>query len=71
MAPGMSQTPQVRKCKSQGGHKETMLTELLLKAGSLGREWRGGRVRCFPPELGQGDVRFMWQTGVGPKRGAW
>ena len=31
MAPGMSQTPQVRKCKSQGGRKKTMLTELLLK----------------------------------------
>ena len=68
MAPGMSQTPQVRKCKSKGGCKETMLTELLLKAGCLGLEWRGGRVLWLPPELGQGNLCFMWQTEEwGPK----
>ena len=71
MAPGMSQTPQVRKCKSQGGRKETMLTELLLKARCLGLEWRGGRVLWFPPELGQGNLCFMWQTEEWAQRGAW
>lgn len=53
--------------KSQGGRKETMLTELLLKAGCLRLEWRGGR-DCFgSPELGQDLTSCHGKQRSGPK----